>query len=103
MTRHILAILALTLSSVAPFSATAQGTGPLCAAREQVLQVLTGRHGESVRSIGLAAQNRIVEVFASDETGSWTITVTSTNGMTCLVASGRHYEDFEPAPAGDPL
>ena len=36
--------------------------------------------------------NAVVEVFASDETGTWTITVTTPNGMTCLVASGQSFE-----------
>lgn len=75
----------------------------ICGERDHVVAQLEGRYGESVRSIGLAPQNRIVEVFASEETGSWTITVTSADGMTCLMASGRHFETFAPTPAGERL
>jgi hypothetical protein len=42
--------------------------------------MLGARYGETVRSIGLAGRDRIVEVFASEETGSWTILVTNTDG-----------------------
>ena len=58
-----------------------------CAARDAVIDRLADRYGESRQSIGLAPQGRLVEVFASSETGTWTITVTMPNGVTCLVAS----------------
>jgi hypothetical protein len=51
--------------------------------------------------MGLGANNAVVEVFASDASGSWTITVTMPNGLTCLVASGQAFEtmaDTPPAP-----
>lgn len=64
-----------------------------CAERERVLAQLTQKYGEARQGMGLAANNSVVEVFASTETGSWTITVTSPNGVTCLVASGQAYEE----------
>lgn len=63
-----------------------------CAERAQVIERLAERWGESRQAIGLGANNAVVEVFASHETGTWTITVTLPNGMTCLVASGQAYE-----------
>ncbi|MDP5217439.1 hypothetical protein Q5Y75_09445 [Ruegeria sp. 2205SS24-7] len=63
-----------------------------CAPREVVLDRLSEKYGESRRGIGLVQQGSVMEVFASDDTGTWTITVTLTNGMTCLVASGQSYE-----------
>ena len=63
------------------------------AERERVLAQLTQKYGEARQGMGLAANNSVVEVFASTETGSWTITVTSPNGVTCLVASGQAYEE----------
>jgi hypothetical protein len=45
-----------------------------------------------------------VEVFASAETGTWTITVTNATGTTCLVASGQAFERLAetlPTPAED--
>ena len=57
---------------------------------------------QSRQSIGMAPQGRVVEVFASLETGTWTITITMPNGITCLMASGQSFEALdEPiAPAG---
>jgi len=72
-----------------------------CAERERVVERLSETYGESRQSIGLAPNNSVVEVFASTETGTWTITVTNTSGLTCLVASGQAYEatddDLTPA------
>ncbi|KMW57959.1 hypothetical protein AIOL_002927 [Candidatus Rhodobacter oscarellae] len=72
-----------------------------CADRERVVERLSETYGESRQSIGLAPNNSVVEVFASLETGTWTITVTNPSGMTCLVASGQAFEatngDLTPA------
>lgn len=66
--------------------------GQNCAPREKVVDRLAKKYGETRQSIGLGANNAVVEVFASDTSGSWTITVTSPSGMTCLVASGQAFE-----------
>lgn len=63
-----------------------------CAPRDMVINRLAAKYGESRQSMGLGANNAVVEVFASPETGTWTITVTSVHGVTCLVASGQAYE-----------
>lgn len=63
-----------------------------CAPRASVVEKLAEGYGETRKSMGLGANNSVVEVFASNETGTWTITVTSPNGVTCLVASGQSYE-----------
>lgn len=63
-----------------------------CAERARIVERLATGFGETRRSLGLAANNAVMEVFASEETGSWTITVTLANGMTCLVASGQNFE-----------
>jgi hypothetical protein len=47
--------------------------------------------------MGLGANNAVVEVFASEETGTWTITVTMPSGLTCLVASGQSFETLAEA------
>ena len=40
----------------------------------------------------MARQGAVMEVFASDDTGTWTITVTLPNGLTCLIAAGESFE-----------
>ncbi|SFK83459.1 hypothetical protein [Shimia haliotis] len=74
-----------------------------CAARETVIQRLADRYGETRQALGLAQQGAVFEMFASENSGSWTITVTMPNGTTCLVASGQAYEELAEAlpPQGD--
>ncbi len=84
-------VVALMASSTLPAAAQTQN----CGSRDTVIERLADRYGESRQSIGMAPQGRVVEVFASLETGTWTITVTMPNGMTCLVASGQSYEALE--------
>ena len=80
-----------------------QAQSPACAPRDTVLRKLADTYGETRQSIGLNGNNALVEVFASDETGSWTITVTRPDGTTCLVAAGNAFERIdEIRPTGDP-
>ncbi len=80
----------------------AQSPGPQCAARADVVQVLAARYGETRQAMGLAAENQLFEVFAS-EAGTWTLTITLTDGTTCLVASGSSFEALaEPLALNDP-
>ncbi len=73
-----------------------------CGARSALVDRLSSKYGESRQSIGMANKGRVIEVYASQVTGTWTITVTTPNGVMCLLASGQSYESLdEPAkPAG---
>ncbi len=74
-----------------------QAAGQNCAPREDVLTRLHETYGETRRGLGLARQGAVMELFASGESGSWTITVTLPNGITCLVTSGQAYEEVADA------
>jgi len=97
-------LLALGIAALMTFSACAPAAAQqsMCAAREQVVGMLESRYSETVRGRGLANESRVIEIWASDEAGTWTITMTMPNGMTCLMASGQHYETIVPEPEGDP-
>lgn len=73
-----------------------------CAPRKTVLERLNNHYGETLQVSGLGANDAVVELFAAPGTGTWTITVTLPNGMTCLVASGESYEPHL-KPAGFPV
>ncbi|RKE97813.1 hypothetical protein [Sulfitobacter guttiformis] len=91
----LLHLAALTGAAVVYLSSTQQlaaRSQPNCGPRDAVLAQLAERYGETRRSIGIGSNNAVVETFASDETGSWTILVTLPSGLTCLVASGQSFE-----------
>lgn len=94
-------LLALTLITSATVASAQQIRN--CGPRDNVVARLAEGYGETRRSMGLGTNNTIIEVFASEETGTWTITVTTPNGLTCLVASGQAYEALAETlpPKGD--
>lgn len=94
---HFAALLTATavylVAATDVLAQSAQNCGP----RDQVVDRLSGGYGETRQSIGLGANNSLIEVFASNDTGTWTITMTSTDGVTCLVASGQSFEKLAEA------
>ncbi len=83
--------LALCILAFAPDQAAAEALSN-CAPRDAVVDRLASKYGESRKSIGLGARGTLVETYASAQTGTWTITITTPNGNTCLVASGQSWE-----------
>jgi hypothetical protein len=75
-----------------------------CAPRGDVVARLADSFGETRRAIGLGAGGRVVELYASEASGSWTILVTLPTGLACLLAAGEAFEASPPAAAspGDP-
>lgn len=91
----IMAILAASGARAAPQQ---------CGQRQAVVAGLAERYGETRHGAGLAANNVMMELYASDATGIWTITITMPTGVMCLVASGVAFDgSVAPLPPkGDP-
>lgn len=79
-------------------------SAPQCDSRDAVTALLADRYGESRRAVGIAGETAVMELFAAEGTGTWSITMTPPDGRTCLMASGSNYEAVtESLPAkGDP-
>jgi len=67
-------------------------SSPQCGPHDEVTSLLAERYGETRRALGLAGETAVMELFASDTTGTWTITITTPDGQMCLMASGAGYE-----------
>ena len=95
-------LLSTVLLATTCVPAMAQRTAP-CAPRDQVIIGLAERWGESRQALGIIQGEAIMEIFASEETGTFTVIITSGNGMSCLVASGDNYEVVSETlpPAGE--
>jgi hypothetical protein len=74
-----------------------------CAERSKVIERLEERYGETLQSLGLQANSSVLEIYASETTGTWTILLTRPDGVSCLMASGQAWEQFAPSasPEGD--
>lgn len=71
---------------------SAQSQTRNCAPHEVVVERLASGYGESRQVIAMNADSSVLEVFASEESGTWTIAVTRAGGLTCIVAAGQHYQ-----------
>ena len=60
-----------------------------CGPRDDVIATLATRYDETRRASGLTPAGA-VEMWASAN-GSWTLTITTPDGITCLIASGEGY------------
>lgn len=87
-------------------------TGPAvaqtCAPRPDVIAKLTDGYGESLRFGGLqktTGVQAVLEVWASPETGTYTVLLSHANGLSCILAVGTDFFEATPAdePAGNPL
>ncbi len=92
------ALLCLTALSVTLPALPAAAQSARCAPRPQLLEMLEGRLGESRRAIGLTSSASVMELYASDASGRWSLVVTLPSGLSCLVGAGTGFET-EIAPA----
>ena len=76
-----------------------------CAERAVIVARLEERYGETRHALGVSGTSSVLEVFASDETGTWTVLISLPDGRACMVASGEGYEATVAAaqPTGMPL
>lgn len=81
-----LGMLAVTI--YAAIRAEAQTARPACGDRAVIVERLVTRWGETMAGGGLQSATVVIEVWRSEETGTWTILQSHANGVTCVVASG---------------
>lgn len=89
-------LVALTLTSLLLASSVFSQTRSACAERDILVKGLYEKYGETLQSFGLHQNNSVVEVYASDETGTWTILITNPSGLSCLMASGLMWGNAVP-------
>jgi|GEM_PF-400091 len=84
------ALFALSLGfGLAVMAYAAQAQTNSCGDRDKLITSLSEKYGETRQSMGLARNNSLMELYASDETGTWTILVTLPDGRSCLIAAGN--------------
>lgn len=62
-----------------------------CSKHDDIVEKLKGKFQEKQLGYGLIGDKAIMEFFASKK-GSWTIIVTRSNGISCVVAAGTDWE-----------
>ncbi len=92
----LLAVGALPLGSEA---ASAQGAPAICRARDGLLTQLESKYGEVPVAIGVA-DGALIELLTDKDGMTWTIILTSPQGLSCLIASGEGWRPLAPVPSG---
>ena len=65
----------------------------MCPPRHEVEAYLASEYQERPVASGIANNGGVIEVFASDELGTWTIIITMPTGLSCMIAAGQDWED----------
>jgi hypothetical protein len=68
-----------------------------CFRYADVTRQLQGAYAETPISLGIQSNGNLLQVFASADTGSWTIVSTTPDGMACVLAAGNNWESVAPA------
>lgn len=82
-----------------PFGAYAQ---PQCDLRENVIDVLRQKYKEQPVAMGVTNNGGLVEVLATGNGTTWSIIVTTPQGMSCLVAAGENWRAMKQVRELDP-
>ena len=84
----------IALAALIPTPAVAQQG---CVERDKALTRLETKFAESPISMGVTDGGGLIEVLATDDGKTWTIIVTTPQGMSCLVAAGEDWrtQDYE--------
>ena len=91
-----LAVLALT-----PAQAQSQvNQQSVCAPRKDIVHQLAAKYGEAPVAIGLSDGGRLIEVLAGQDGGTFTVIVTTPQGLSCIVLSGDSWQQRAVVVAG---
>ena len=90
--------IAATLVALAAVPASAEETKN-CADRTTITERLTSGYGEKFAGGGLRNAESIFEVWMSDDSGTWTILMTSPDGQSCVMAAGTNWREALPEKA----
>ena len=85
-------VLLLVVMALWPSLAHAQAA---CAPHNVLLEQLADLYGEARLTVALDRAGNMIETWANLDTGTWTITVTTPGGPTCIIGAGHAFELVE--------
>jgi len=108
MTRALAAVAAALMAAFLMPAQAQQQMPVVCRPHDNIANTLEKKFNEVVVVTGLAGQ-ALFELFASEETGTWTVVVTrpSMNNLACIQGTGTAFsftniEPLAPKKKGDP-
>ncbi len=86
----VIAFLAVLFVFLAPVAASAT---PQCGPHDRITEVLTKKYQEKPSAFGVTNNGQLVEVYTTGEGSTWTILITSPDGVTCFVSAGEGWRN----------
>ena len=68
---------------------------PQCNTRDNVIKQLGDKYQEAPVAVGVTHNGGLIEVLSTGEGQTWSIIITSPQGMSCLVAAGEGWRMVE--------
>lgn len=66
-----------------------------CAPRAEVIKHLAVEYKEKTAAVGIAENGSAVyEILTSSDGSTWTLLYSTPNGMSCLMATGQHWQSL---------
>lgn len=75
---------------------------PACGTYDVLRSMLGDRFDERPASIGLADDGTLMQLFASNAAGTWTMVNVEPSGRACVLATGRNWQDVLALAQGRP-
>ncbi|MEL7256912.1 MAG: hypothetical protein AAFN80_03595 [Pseudomonadota bacterium] len=75
-----------------PQSGQAQLIDTVCEDTARLEKQLFGTNGAEVLGYGLRGPDSFIEIWVEPESRDWTLVQTYTNGTSCIMAMGEHWE-----------
>ena len=91
----VAALAAISLAGVAGFAEAA----PQCSSHDKIADALGNKFKETRRVMGVVNSTAVMEIFMSPQ-GTWTVVVTDTRGMACIIATGQDWQEVPIEMAG---
>ena len=92
----------LLLGAVIAIYSTTAFAQSQCNDRDSVIALLSSKYKEQPVALGVTNTGGLVEVLSTDKGDTWTIIVTTPQGLSCLVAAGEGWRDLEQTVALEP-
>jgi hypothetical protein len=93
--------IAALLATAFAFVSTSASAQSLCSPRDKVVTQLSSKYSEAPIAVGVTNNGKLVEVLTSGDGNTWTIIMTSPQGMSCVMAVGEAWQS-KAAISADP-
>ena len=73
-----------------------------CHNATEIAKQLNSKYDEAPVAFGLQSNGHLLQVWSSEDKGTWTVVSTSPAGVSCIVAAGKRWESL-PHIKDDPM